>query len=334
VADNACSSCHRVHAAGHGQSLLAQGVERENCTKCHTGTVANVNFNLASEFGKLSHHPIETGEWSHEPNENAATMPRHVTCADCHNGHAADATAASVPNVSGPLKGVRGINQNGSPVAVASFEQEVCYKCHGLNSASGPAPERQDNVRNARLQFDPLNASFHPVAAVGRNTTIPGASLLLGLTASSRIGCMSCHNNNQWTAGGPNPAGPHGSNFKPLLERNYNTDSTVVESPNDFAICYKCHDRTSVLAVVPGKFPHALHLSNATSPTNTSSCAACHDAHGSRTQSHLINFMLFDGTPARNPVVTQSGANPITYNPLARSCTLMCHGHKHPPSTY
>lgn len=332
VADNACMSCHRPHAAGHGKALLAQSGEVANCTVCHTGTVANAGFNFNNEFAKLSRHPIETAEWTHEPKENASTMPRHVTCTDCHNGHAADAGTASVPNVSGPLKGVRGIDQSGGPVAAASFEQEVCYKCHGLNSASGPALERQDNVRNARLQFDPANASFHPVAAVGRNTTIPSTSLLLGLTASSRIGCTSCHNNNEWTAGGTKPAGPHGSNYKPLLERNYNAESTVIESPNDFALCYKCHDRTSVLA--PGKFPHAIHLSNATSPTNTTSCAACHDAHGSRTQSHLINFMLFDGTPARNPVVTQSGANPITYNPVAKSCTLMCHGKDHAPLSY
>lgn len=335
VADNACSSCHRVHAAGHGQSLLAQSVERENCTKCHTGTVANVNFNLSSEFGKLSHHPIEIGEWTHTPKEDASTMTRHVSCADCHNAHATDASTASEPNVTGPLKGVRGVNQSGSPVAVATYEQEVCYKCHGLASAVSASLERQDNVRNARLQFDPANASFHPVAAVGRNTTIASTSLLLGYTATSRISCKSCHNNNEWTAGGNKPAGSHGSNYAPILERNYNTEGTVVESPYNFDLCYKCHDRTALMTT--GRFPHARHLSNATLPTNTTSCATCHDAHGSRTQAHLINFMLFDGTPTRNPVVTPSGASPISYTSVpggGGSCTLMCHGKDHAALSY
>lgn len=332
VTDNACASCHRMHAAGHGKELMAQSSERANCTVCHTGTVANVNFNFNTEFAKLEHHPIETAEWTHEPKEDATTMARHVACPDCHNAHAADASTATVPNVTGPLKGVRGIDQGGSPVVPAVFEQEICYKCHGLAPATATTFQRQDNVRNARLQFNPANASFHPVAAVGKNLTIPSASLLLGYTASSRVRCLSCHNNSQWTSGGTNPAGPHGSIYSPLLERNYNTASTVIESPTEFAVCYKCHDRTSVLAVVPGKFPHALHLSNATLPTNTASCAVCHDAHGSQTQQHLINFMLIDKLGAA--VVTQSGANPITYNPVAKSCTLMCHGHDHPPSSY
>jgi predicted CXXCH cytochrome family protein len=40
VAANACFSCHRNHSAGHGPGLLAQGIETDNCTDCHGGTVA------------------------------------------------------------------------------------------------------------------------------------------------------------------------------------------------------------------------------------------------------------------------------------------------------
>lgn len=331
VQDNACLNCHRSHAAGHGKGLLAQSGEAANCTVCHSGTVANTNFNFNSEFAKPFRHPIDIDPWTHTPKEDASLMTRHVSCADCHNGHAADASTATVPNVSGPLKGVRGIDQAGSPVAVASFEQEVCYKCHGMSSATTTGIQRQDNVRNARLQFDPANISFHPVAAQGKNLTIPSTSFVsgLGLTASSRIGCGSCHNNNGWTAGGTQPAGPHGSIYAPLLERNYNTASAVIESPTEFAMCYKCHDRTTLTVDVAGKFPHAKHLNNSISPT---SCATCHDAHGSRTQANLINFVTLD--TLNNPVVTQSGVNPITFNPAAKSCTLMCHGIDHSPKTY
>lgn len=331
VADNACLNCHRSHAAGHGKGLLAQSGEVANCTVCHSGTVANTNFNFNTEFAKPFRHPIDIDPWTHEPKEDASLMTRHVSCADCHNGHAADASTATVPNVAGPLKGVRGIDQSGAPVAVASFQQEVCYKCHGMSSATSTSITRQDNVRNARLQFDPANASFHPVAAVGKNLTIPNTSFVsgLGLTYLSRIGCGSCHNNDEWTSGGTKPAGPHGSNYAPLLERNYNAASVVTESPTEFAMCYKCHDRTTLTVDVAGKFPHAKHLNNSISPT---SCATCHDAHGSRTQTRLINFVTLDNL--NNPVVTQSGANPISFNPAAKSCTLMCHGNDHPPKTY
>jgi len=332
VENNACLNCHRSHAAGHGKGLLTQGGEAANCTVCHSGLVAKSNFNFSAEFAKPYRHPIElnpAADWVHEPKEDASQMTRHVSCADCHNPHAADASTAAVPNVSGPLKGVRGIDQDGNPVAVASFQQEVCYKCHGLSQATTtPTIERQNNERNVRLQFDPNNASYHPVAAAGQNLTIPDTSFVtgLGLTYLSRIGCGSCHNNDGWTAGGTNPAGPHGSNYAPLLERNYNRASTLIYSDAEFAMCYKCHDQNDLLTTTAlGKFPHAKHLSSSISPT---SCAACHDAHGS-TQANLINFMTKD--VAGNPVVTQSGGNPISFNPTASggSCTLMCHNVDH-----
>lgn len=334
VADNACANCHRTHAAGHGNSLLAQPGERTNCTVCHTGTVAKPGYNLSSEFAKISHHPVEVNEWTHTPNEDASSMARHVACADCHNPHASEASTATAPAVSGRLKGVRGINQDGSPVPAAAFEQEVCYKCHGLISATSIGIQRQDNIRNARLQFAPTNVSFHPVAAVGRNPAIPDTSFTTGYTASSRIGCGSCHNNNDWANDGSKPAGPHGSIYKPLLEKEYNTDSVVIESPQSFALCYKCHDRAALMTT--GKFPHAKHLSNTTVPTNTASCAACHDPHGSRSQAHLINFMLFDGNIVPNAVVSASGAGPIQYTKTATggNCTLMCHGKDHNALAY
>jgi len=164
VNDNACDNCHRPHAAGHGKALLAQSGEVANCTSCHNGTVAARN--IQSEFVKPSHHPIENAEWTHTPKEDATLMPRHVTCADCHSAHAANASSASAPNVSGRLQGSRGIDQGGATVTSANFEYEVCYKCHGLRSATTAGIQRQDNARNTRLKFDPVNPSFHPVAAV------------------------------------------------------------------------------------------------------------------------------------------------------------------------
>ncbi|MBE0474675.1 cytochrome c3 family protein [Rhodoferax sp.] len=327
VQDNACLNCHRPHAAGHSEGLLAQVGEAANCTICHSGTVAKAGFNFNTEFAKPYRHPIDIDPWTHKPKEDASTMTRHVACADCHNPHAADSSSATAPNVSGPLKGVPGIDQAGAPVAVATYEQEVCYKCHGLAPATTLSFARQDNVRNAREQFEPSNLSFHPVTAVGRNATIPDNSFVLGtgLTAISRIACGSCHNNDGWTAGGTTPAGPHGSIYKPLLELNYNTASTVIESPTEFALCYKCHDRSTLLNPNVGKFPHLRHLS---SPVNAS-CAACHDAHGSRTQSNLINFMLSDVNG--NPVVTPDSAGKIAFTktPNGGNCQLACHGMVH-----
>ena len=325
VAENACMSCHRPHAAGHGKRLLAQPSERANCTVCHAGSVAAKN--IEAEFVKPSRHPVEVGEWTHEPKEDAALMKRHVACADCHNPHATNASATTPPAVSGRLQGVRGIAQGGGLAAPAATEQEVCYKCHGLTSAPTLGIQRQDNVRNARLQFDPVNPSFHPVAAVGRNAAITG--LEPGYSAASRIGCGSCHNNDAAaTSGGP--AGPHGSIYPFILQRQYDTEQTVVESPQSFALCYGCHTRSVLTMDLPLKFPHARHL-----VVGQSSCASCHDPHGSRTNPRLVNFMRRDRNGVA--VVTPSTAQQrLEFIPTAGGgqCYLMCHGINHEPKVY
>lgn len=325
VAENACMGCHLPHAAGHGPGLLAQAGESANCNVCHAGSVAAKN--IQSEFAKPSRHPVEIGEWTHAPKENAALMTRHVACADCHNPHAANASIGTQPAISGRLQGVRGIDQSGGLIAPANNEYEVCYKCHGLSSATTSGIQRQDNVRNARLQFDPVNQSYHPVAAVGRNAAIGG--LEPGYTATSRIACTSCHNSDA-AAGGSSPAGPHGSIYPFILERQYLSEDAVVESPQSFALCYKCHTRTTLTVDMPGKFPHARHLIN-----GRNSCAACHDPHGSRTSPRLINFMLRDRNGVA--VVTPSAVQRrMEYVPGAGGgqCYLMCHGVNHEPKTY
>jgi predicted CXXCH cytochrome family protein len=325
VAENACENCHRPHAAGHGKALLAQSGEAANCTVCHNGTLAARN--IESEFTKLSHHPIENAEWSHTLNEDAKAMPRHVACTDCHNAHASNAATATVPNVSGRLQGARGVNQGGVAVAPARFEYEVCYKCHGMRSAATAGVQRQDNVRNARLQFDPANPSFHPVAAVGKDASIQ--IIEPGYTATSRLACSSCHNNDAWIAGGKNPAGAHGSIYPPILAREYRTEASVIESPQNYGLCYACHPRTALMFDIPGKFPHAKHLNK------QASCAACHDAHGSRQYPHLINFMLFDQNGIA--VATRSAVQKrLAFIQQGRGgqCYLSCHGVNHEPLSY
>jgi len=306
---------------------LANTDETANCTSCHDGRVAQQD--IAAEFGKIYHHPIETGFWTHQPFEDPLSMPQHVACDDCHNPHTATAVPTGTTQlVAGSQRNVRGLTITGVSIDVAVYKYEICLKCHGVQEPATSGFFRVDSTRNIRLRINPANASFHPVAAPGNNPTIAG--LIPPYSASIQIDCLNCHDNDGWTEGGPQPRGPHGSNFAPILASQYQTEDPVVESFNSYELCYGCHDRNTLL--LPGSgFPHDTHVVN-----DQASCAVCHDAHGSRNNRFLVDFMT--RTLAGADVVTPPlGGGTIQFLPTAPghgSCSLNCHGHEHNPSTY
>lgn len=326
VGDAGCLGCHTSHAAAHPSRLLTASSEEGVCLRCHDGRGAATD--LRRESTKYSAHRVEAYTEVHDPRENPATMPEHVECVDCHNSHAAREHSGD-GRVPGPLAGVSGVSISGTYVSEASFEYEVCLKCHGLTEDADPTVYRVDNVTNVRLEINPRNESFHPVADVGRAPSIRG--LRTPLTAASRTPCTSCHADDAAARrGGEGPRGPHGSIYRPILAAPYRYDATKVpESYQAYELCYTCHDRRQLLESDDG-FPHRLHVVDA-----EASCAVCHDAHGSRRSAHLINFMSRDVTG--EPVVTASSAGVLTYDstrPGAGSCSLTCHQHDHDRTAY
>jgi len=328
VSANGCNSCHRPHSAPRPPFLLDNAQERAVCLVCHNGSVAAKG--LEAEFSKFSAHSIASREWIHEPREDPKTMQRHVSCTDCHNPHQAVSTPASAPFVSGMLRGVRGVNISGQTVAESAFEYEVCLKCHGIQAETGPGkPIRQDNIRNIRLQINAGNPSYHPVAAAGKNSSMGGFEI--GFSAAAIISCTDCHNNSEWTPGGTQPRGPHGSRFSPILEREYQMDGPSEESFQAYALCYKCHNRSFLIGDQARTFQHQRHLTAAKAP-----CAVCHDAHGSRRSTGLINFMLRDrtGSEVVKPSLRQGRIEHVILGRGRGQCFLMCHGKNHEPASY
>ncbi len=325
VADNACENCHQPHSADGRERLLHHASEEDNCAACHNGNVASAN--VMAEFDKASSHPITETTGVHDPQEPAIVSQRHAECADCHNPHAAKTSGAGI---SGALTGVRGVNITGAEVDPASQEYEVCFRCHA-DSTNKPAPRtsRQIVQTNVRLEFNTSNPSFHPVAGTGKNSNVP--SLIAPLTTASTISCSDCHNNDSGPqSGGAGPGGPHGSTFAPILERQYVTLDNTAEQAAAYALCYKCHDRSSVLG--DQSFPHhRKHVSDERAP-----CNICHDPHGiSLTQgtpvnnTHLINFDI--------SVVTPSSSNRLQFEDrgtFSGRCYVNCHGVDHDGWTY
>ncbi|MBW2313008.1 MAG: hypothetical protein JRH10_02370 [Deltaproteobacteria bacterium] len=324
VSQNACLSCHQPHSAEHALRLLKRDPTEDVCLTCHNGNVAETD--VAAELAKISHHPIVETSGTHDPVEDPLSMTRHVFCADCHNPHAVNPTPASAPDVSGRQEHVRGVDLAGMPIPEAQFAYEVCFKCHGLAEQPSPRVVRLDHVTNVRLEISSTNPSYHPVAAVGTNPNV--VTLIPPLTASSRIYCHDCHSTNEFASISA-PTGPHGSIHEPILERAYPLHDFVSQSPAEYALCYKCHDEEAIED--DASFEHKKHIQNADAP-----CVACHDPHGSRTNTHLINFLRFDenGTEVVSP---SPSTGRLEFNDLGNGrgeCYLSCHDEDHCPRSY
>lgn len=320
VAANGCANCHRTHAAAGKKRLLAFADDEDTCYSCHNGNVAKLN--IESVFSKLSVHPIATSRGLHDPTEDPVNARRHVTCVDCHDPHATRASHGGASSLPGSLKNVGGVNDSGNPIEAIAREQELCNRCHGDSPRRGAAIVRRERPQtNTRIEFDPGNASYHPVAAAGRNPDVP--SLIAPYKVSSRITCTDCHNNDQGTAeGGKGPNGPHGSTYRPILARRLDIADGTPESNAAYALCYKCHSRASILRndSFPGHYQHIVEEKTA--------CTTCHDPHASADASHLIHFNIDEVKAFQGVLGFQDTGR------FKATCTLTCHSHEHDAASY
>ncbi len=323
VAENACRNCHTPHNAQQAERLLEDSPEEDTCLKCHNGHVAQES--ILADLSKPYRHDVYAFTGVHDPIEDPLTMTRHVECQDCHDPHEAKPGSAAPPGVPGPLTGASGVNTSGVFVTRASAGYEVCYKCHADNNSGNAHIPRLHQQTNVRLEFDPGNPSYHPIEAPGANPSVP--SLIGGLTESSLISCTDCHSSEDApNFGGNGPAGPHGSSWPVLLGARLEMQDGLQESSAIYALCYRCHSRSSILSNDSFK-EHKKHVQN-----EKISCTSCHDPHGvSASQgtftnnTHLINFDLRVVSP--NP---QNGILEFVDQGFRHgSCTLMCHGERH-----
>lgn len=290
-----CNACHTGSRA-KGPSMLIERPE-ELCFRCHGpkgGPDERAKSNIFSLLIKRSNHPvIETSKYhlsNEELPERDPSMPRHVSCLDCHNAH--------LTRPGNRHAGIRGTALSGMRKARAEKESEVCYNCH---SDSANLFYESSNIR---LAFDPANASYHPVerAAKGRSQ-----SLFRDISQGSFITCASCHE-------------PHGSDYPPLLRVNYNmTDGA--ESTYAYELCYACHNRDSILSNQSFKgstikdYGHKEHI-----VYQRTSCFTCHASHGSNVNPNLIEF---------NPSVVTGARQYLDYQGGRAQCNLTCHAKVH-----
>lgn len=305
-----CASCHRSHGKPGTMLLLEKPEKVDICFECHSldASPEKRASDIKSVFMKRSRHPVlETSGYhfkGEELPEREPSVPRHVACVDCHEVH-----SVSDNKKTGE---VYGINQSGLKKTYDVKGYEVCFKCHS-DSENLPSTSI-----NKRLEFDPDNPSAHPVIRVSKRSS---PSIIPSLRLKT-IECTDCHGNND-TYG---PQGPHGSEYEGLLRYNYNL-SDGAETPYAYELCYKCHNRDSILRNesfkgTPGAtrpYGHKEHI-----VYSTTSCRTCHIPHGSFMNEYLIEF--------NEGVVQPNTHGLIQYINLGGGyarCYLTCHGYEH-----
>jgi len=302
MAEAQCGVCHRGHAAQSPNLSTQPGGQSALCFSCHDGSGAAKNVkseyfpvsvpaNVPDKREYYSHDAvIPTASTKHtlDPDEFSGKLNRHSECADCHNSHKANTTDSTTTtggwDASGRLAGVSGVSvRNGDagaapaytflsgadtnvvPANLVTREYQLCLKCHSgfttLTDNAGLKPSQY--ALDKGVEFNPANASFHPVEAKGTNRTarmdlsLDGTSpyKLWNFNADSTIRCLNCHATGT-TPGPPPPTAtelplpgsalaPHTSVNRGILLRNYQDrvlkSTTALYSGGDFALCYVCH---------------------------------------------------------------------------------------------
>ena len=291
-----CAACHDVSGRGKKGGLLRGGYV-DLCLRCHGpsgGSGEKAKTNIYSLLMKRSNHPIiDTSKYhirNEELPEKDPAMPRHVSCQDCHNAH--------MTSPRNRIAAIKGTSLSGAKKIKAEKEAEVCYNCH---SDSINLPSSSSNMR---LEFDPANASYHPVERVAKGRS---RSLYKEMPQGSLITCTQCHE-------------PHGSDYPPMLRVNYNT-ADGAESLYAYQLCYTCHNRDSILSnesfrgSQSNDYGHKEHI-----VYQRTACFTCHASHGSSTNPHLIKF---------NPSVVTGAGQYLDYGSGRAQCNLTCHNKVH-----
>ncbi len=324
-----------------------------------------LNANTATAIRK--HDPTASyRKHLNEENTGAAFggANRHVECVDCHNPHGAKAYAVTTaPTIYNAMIGTSGVTPSyagaGAPTGFTfnentTYEYEVCYKCHSSFTTlpgylpsgwTGTADEADGlkklttggtntqiaDSRDMAKEYNPANASYHPVMAAGTNLNINAATFQTGWTFTSMVYCSSCHDNTQKATAGYG-RGPHGSQNLHILDAgtggnsgNKTTHNGANTSTTDF--CTKCHKATSYISGnTSSRFGyHLYHVADQTQE----GCYICHDSHGSE-QVHLINFSRNQTASCISSVTTNSQAAFVhAAGTAANSCGVTCHGTSH-----
>jgi len=258
-----------------------------NCVWCHDRSTGTVVLRRA-----IVREATTTANWSHfRANFGKAPSTPVVTgmdCAVCHKEGNSDGFGKTyhkdtnkyidlrnpdtgVVISSRPVSFKRNTSTNVIETYVSAVQNELCLKCHDSDGAKGdltPFPSSTGTPVNVFAQFDPNNASYHPVRGKQNNMYCDVDSMKAPWTYPSKstttpgylISCWDCHIATATAHGGP-----------ATLRATYYQAVSDAYTP----LCVICHDDVNVYwhgaTVLPtnktafdGSTTDACHPNNAT----------------------------------------------------------------------
>lgn len=253
-----CAYCHQV-------DLIEQhgAFEASVCDRCHKSTAVPVITTISSGVAGQAY-----------------------TCSNCHSGGLTHldkhnsfmtnfATMAGVqPNTTASF--VQPTSY--TAVAQATKQYQVCFKCHSYNGfgavtngISGIAGPSGVNFTDVAQEFNPANASFHPVMASAGSNRGATNNIKSPWTKTSIMTCSDCH----YIAAVTDPAGPHATASNFLLKGPATAWNATLKlgSSTSTIFCSNCHN----LSWTNSRFPDHAKGDHSGIP-----CFNCHQAipHG------------------------------------------------------
>jgi predicted CXXCH cytochrome family protein len=293
VAEGQCLGCHDPHG-GDTHALIREASTAELCQRCHGETTKGKS---------VLHSPVKQGacDSCHPP--HASKFPKLLDvvgtdlCLTCHTELEPKLSAAKFKHkaMNDGCQKCHDVHGSSHPLATTRPTTELCLGCH---------EQTKDTIAKATVAHSPVTSGRSCI-----NCHTPHAGDHAKLTTDSpAVTCLNCHEKPiKYNGTTVNPVKEiadaklhkhgdlkdgqcgschtvHGGANPTLLQKVYSTAFYQKFDPQNYALCFGCHDQklaTEAKTTVTG-FRNGdvnLHYVHANQGNRDKNCRACHETH-------------------------------------------------------